>query len=130
MSDTSLDLDIAGRILPVDTAIARRAAALHIPNSKPINNAFIAATALVPHLTPPPPSSGSIRHHNLCGITQTFFCLVFSKKRIAFFACGRLPTAPPAPPIPPPSSASQTRAAPPRPKKTSQISTVFPPPPE
>lgn len=36
-----------GRILPVDGATGRRAAALHVPNLRPINDAFIAATALV-----------------------------------------------------------------------------------
>ena len=36
-----------GRILPVDAAVARRAAQLHVPDPQPINAAFIAATALV-----------------------------------------------------------------------------------
>jgi hypothetical protein len=35
------------RILPVDTAVARRSAALHVPDPRPIRDAFIAATALV-----------------------------------------------------------------------------------
>jgi predicted nucleic acid-binding protein len=34
------------RILPVDTAVARRSAALHIPDPRPIRDALIAATAL------------------------------------------------------------------------------------
>ena len=40
-----------GRILPVDTAVARRAARLHVPEPLPINDAFIAATALVHGMT-------------------------------------------------------------------------------
>jgi predicted nucleic acid-binding protein len=40
-----------GRILPVDTAIGRRAARLHVPDPQPINDAFIAATALVHGMT-------------------------------------------------------------------------------
>jgi predicted nucleic acid-binding protein len=39
------------RILPVDTAVARRAAALHVPDPRPIRDALIAATALVHELT-------------------------------------------------------------------------------
>ncbi|MRW89526.1 PIN domain-containing protein [Duganella sp. FT80W] len=37
----------AGRILPVDTAVAQRTAALHLPQTRPWADAFIAATALV-----------------------------------------------------------------------------------
>jgi toxin FitB len=40
-----------GRILPLDTAIAQRAAALRVPNRRPERDAFIAATALVNHMT-------------------------------------------------------------------------------
>ncbi len=40
-----------GRVISVDTAIARRAAKLHSPDSQPINDAFIAATALVHGMT-------------------------------------------------------------------------------
>jgi predicted nucleic acid-binding protein len=40
-----------GRILPVDAAVARRAAQLHVPDPQPINDAFIAATALVHGMT-------------------------------------------------------------------------------
>ena len=36
-----------GRILPLDVAVARRAAKLHVPDAQPINDAVIAATALV-----------------------------------------------------------------------------------
>ena len=39
------------RILPVDTAVAKRSAALHVPDPRPIRDAFIAATALVHGLT-------------------------------------------------------------------------------
>jgi hypothetical protein len=35
------------RILPVDTAVARRSAVLHVPDPRPIRDALIAATALV-----------------------------------------------------------------------------------
>ena len=37
----------SGRILPVDTVVAQRSAALHVPDPRPIRDAFIAATALV-----------------------------------------------------------------------------------
>jgi len=37
----------AGRILPVDTAVARRSAMLHVPDPRPVRDALIAATALV-----------------------------------------------------------------------------------
>ena len=37
----------SGRILPVDTAVARRSAALHIPDPRPVRDGLIAATALV-----------------------------------------------------------------------------------
>jgi predicted nucleic acid-binding protein len=35
------------RILPVDTAVARRSAALHVPDPRPIRDGLIAATAFV-----------------------------------------------------------------------------------
>jgi len=35
-----------GRILPVDSAVAKRAAAMHVPDRRPDRDAFIAATAL------------------------------------------------------------------------------------
>lgn len=41
----------AGRILPVDTPVAQRGAALHIPQTRPWADALIAATALVPRMT-------------------------------------------------------------------------------
>ena len=37
----------AGRILPVTIPIARRCAALHVPDPRPVRDALIAATALV-----------------------------------------------------------------------------------
>ena len=40
-----------GRILSLDVAVARRAAKLHVPDPKPMNDAFIAATALVHGMT-------------------------------------------------------------------------------
>lgn len=41
----------AGRVLPVDQAVARRSAALHVPDPRPVRDALIAATALVHALT-------------------------------------------------------------------------------
>jgi predicted nucleic acid-binding protein len=41
----------AERILPVDAAVARRSAALHLPDPRPLADAFIAATALVHRMT-------------------------------------------------------------------------------
>ncbi len=41
----------ADRILPVDTEIALRSAALHVPNPAPFRDAFIAATAMVRGMT-------------------------------------------------------------------------------
>jgi predicted nucleic acid-binding protein len=41
----------AGRILPVDTPIARRGAALHVPNPCAYRDSLIAATALVHSMT-------------------------------------------------------------------------------
>jgi toxin FitB len=41
----------AGRILPVTIPIARRCAALHVPDPRPVRDALIAATALVHGLT-------------------------------------------------------------------------------
>jgi len=37
----------ADRILPVDVAVARRSATLHVPDPRPVRDALIAATALV-----------------------------------------------------------------------------------
>jgi len=41
----------AGRIFTVDIAVARRCAALHVPNPKPERDSLIAATALVHGMT-------------------------------------------------------------------------------
>ncbi len=41
----------AGRVLPVDTQIALKCAALHVPNLRPERDALIAATALIHGLT-------------------------------------------------------------------------------
>jgi hypothetical protein len=43
--------DFGDRILPVDAAVARRCAALHVPDPLPAGDALIAATALVHALT-------------------------------------------------------------------------------
>jgi predicted nucleic acid-binding protein len=37
----------AGRILPIDIAVAQRSARLHVPDVRPVRDGFIAATALV-----------------------------------------------------------------------------------
>ena len=49
--DKVLLLQFAGRILPVDTAIAQRCAALHVPDPRADRDALIAATALVHGMT-------------------------------------------------------------------------------
>lgn len=41
----------ADRVLPVDTAVARRSARLHVPDPLPYRDGFIAATALVHGMT-------------------------------------------------------------------------------
>lgn len=41
----------AERILPVDAAVARRSAALHVPDPRPIRDALIAATAFIYGMT-------------------------------------------------------------------------------
>ena len=40
-----------GRVLPVDGAVARRAAGLHVPDPAPLADSLIGATALVHDLT-------------------------------------------------------------------------------
>jgi toxin FitB len=40
-----------GRIIPVDTPVAQRGAALHLPQTRPWADALIAATALVHRMT-------------------------------------------------------------------------------
>jgi predicted nucleic acid-binding protein len=49
--DTLVLPTFEGRVLAVDTAVGRRAAKLHVPQPRPINDALIAATALVHGLT-------------------------------------------------------------------------------
>lgn len=41
-----LDTDV-GRVLPVDGEVARRAAALSVPDARPFTDGLVAATALV-----------------------------------------------------------------------------------
>jgi toxin FitB len=41
----------AGRILPVDTAVALRSAKLHVPDPRPVRDGLICATALVHGMT-------------------------------------------------------------------------------
>ncbi len=41
----------AGRVLPIDAAVAFRCAGLHVPRTRPDNDAWIAATALVHNMT-------------------------------------------------------------------------------
>lgn len=41
----------AGRVLPVDTAVAQRSARLHVPDPRPVRDGLIAATALVHGMT-------------------------------------------------------------------------------
>ena len=43
--------EFGGRIFPVDTAVARRCARLHVPNPRAERDALIAATALVHGMT-------------------------------------------------------------------------------
>ena len=43
--------DFAGLILPIDEAVARRCATLHVPNPQPDRDAYIAATAIVHGMT-------------------------------------------------------------------------------
>lgn len=40
-----------GRILPVDTAVAKRSAKLHVPDPRPVRDGLIAGTALVHGMT-------------------------------------------------------------------------------
>jgi predicted nucleic acid-binding protein len=44
-------IGFAGRILPVDVGVARRASQLHVPNPRPERDAYSAATALEHGLT-------------------------------------------------------------------------------
>jgi predicted nucleic acid-binding protein len=49
--EADLMAEYGDRILPVDVLVARQAAALHVPDRRPENDALIAATALVHGLT-------------------------------------------------------------------------------
>lgn len=49
--DAQVLIAFADRILPIDTAIAKRCASLHVPNRMADGDALIAATALVHALT-------------------------------------------------------------------------------
>lgn len=49
--DDSVPAAFARRILPVNEAVARRAAALHVPDPAPFRDALIGATALVHGMT-------------------------------------------------------------------------------
>lgn len=40
-----------GRVLAIDAAVARRSAALHVPDPRPVRDSFIAATALIHGMT-------------------------------------------------------------------------------
>lgn len=49
--DEELLDSFAGRVLPVDIIVARRAARLHVPDPRPERDALIAATAVIHGLT-------------------------------------------------------------------------------
>jgi hypothetical protein len=49
--DTRVLPEFEGRILPVDAAVAQRCAKLHVPDPRPLRDAFIASTALVHGMT-------------------------------------------------------------------------------
>ncbi|MHB1929344.1 MAG: PIN domain-containing protein [Acidimicrobiales bacterium] len=48
--DHSVSVAFAERVLPVDEAVARRAAGLHVPDPAPFRDALIGATALVHYM--------------------------------------------------------------------------------
>jgi hypothetical protein len=49
--DTRVLPEFEERILPVDAAVAQRCAKLHVPDPRPLRDAFIAATALIHGMT-------------------------------------------------------------------------------
>jgi predicted nucleic acid-binding protein len=49
--DTLVLPEFEGRVLPVDVAVARRCARLHVPDPQPMRDSLIAATALVHGMT-------------------------------------------------------------------------------
>lgn len=55
----------AGRVLPIDTAVAQRCAALHVPNPRSDRDALIAATALVHGMTVATPN---VSHFQSSGV--------------------------------------------------------------
>lgn len=55
----------AGRILPVDISVARRCAAMHVPDAKSYRDSLIAATALVHGLTV---VTRNVRHFDNTGV--------------------------------------------------------------
>ena len=57
--------DYAGRILPVDTSVARRCAGLHVPDPKSYRDSLIAATALVHSMTV---VTRNVRHFDNTGV--------------------------------------------------------------
>lgn len=62
--DTRVVTEFDGRVLDIDGAIARRCAAMHVPNPAPERDAWIAATALVHGLTV---VSRNVRDFAACG---------------------------------------------------------------
>ncbi len=62
--DTRVVTEFEGRVLDIDGAIARRCAAMHVPNPAPERDAWIAATALVHGLTV---VSRNVRDFAACG---------------------------------------------------------------
>lgn len=56
----------AQRILPVDTAVARRSAMLHVPDPRPVRDGLIAATALVHGMTV---VTRNVADFEPCGVT-------------------------------------------------------------
>jgi predicted nucleic acid-binding protein len=60
--DRSVANAFAERFLPVDERVARRAAALHVPDPAPFRDALIAATALVHTMTVVTRNAGDFSH--------------------------------------------------------------------
>lgn len=48
--DESVTTAFADRVVAIDAAVAKRAAAFHVPDPAPLRDALIAATALVQHM--------------------------------------------------------------------------------